>query len=58
MWCWVQSAGCPLIGRMSSYVIRHFFLKVAFFTLAGAGLLDLLGVRFVLRVLIHEGLAA
>jgi len=24
MWCWVQSISCPLIGRMPSYVIRHF----------------------------------
>ncbi len=24
MWCWVRFVGCPLIKRMSSYVIRHF----------------------------------
>ena len=33
-------------------------LGVAIFTLAGVGLLGFLGVRFVLKVLDHEGLAA
>ena len=34
MWCWVRSVGYPLIGRLSSNVIRHFlFLGLPFFVL-------------------------
>ena len=33
-------------------------LGVAFFPLAGVGIFVLLGVRFVLRVLVHENLVA
>ncbi len=50
----LPSQRAPVVLIYSSFVV----LGVAFFTLAGVGLLGFRGVRFILRVLVHEGLAA
>ena len=51
---WQPSRGAPGVLRYSSFLV----LGVAFFSFAGVGLPGFLGVRCVLRVLFHEGLAA
>ncbi len=50
---WLPSRRAPVILCSSSI----FDLEVAFFALAGVGIFGLLGVRFVLVALVHEGLA-
>jgi len=51
---WLPSHRAPVILSYPLFLV----IGNAFFTLAGVGLLGFLGVRFVLRVLVHEGLAA
>jgi len=51
---WLPSHRAPAILCYLSFLV----LGIAFFTLPGVGLLGFLGARFVLRVLVHDGLAA
>ena len=50
---WLPSHRTPFVLCYPSFLV----LEIAFVTLADVGLLGILGVRFVLRVLVHEGLA-
>ena len=50
---WLPSHRAHVVLCYPSFLVLGF----AFVTLAGVGLLGILGVRFVFRVLIHEGLA-
>ena len=50
---WLPSHRAHVVLCYPSFLV----LGIAFFTLAGVGLLGILGGRFVIRTLVREGLA-
>jgi len=51
---WLPSHRTHVVSYYPSFIV----LGVAFLAFDGVGLLGFLGVRFVIRALVHEGLAA